>query len=410
MKTADRFLKYVTINTKSNPESETTPSTKNQFDLANVLVSEMNELGLKDVILTEQCYVYGQLPATPGFEKAPAIGFIAHMDTSPDYSGANVNPQIHPGYNGEDLPLGKSGLILNGKNFPHLRELVNRTLITTDGTTLLGADDKSGIAEIMTACEEIIGQKIPHGKISIAFTPDEEIGRGADHFELDKFGAGLAFTVDGGPEGIINYENFNACSASFEIHGVNVHPGSAKNIMVNAALVAFEINSMLPSGEIPAKTENYEGFYHLTEMHGTCENAVLHYIIRDHSKEIFASRKNTLSLIEKLINEKYGLGTVKLTMIDSYQNMADIFEGNMEQIEIAKQAIQQAGIEPVTLPIRGGTDGARLSFMGLPCPNLCTGGYAYHGPYEHITIEGLEACTKIIVEIVKQYAAKIADA
>ncbi|HNY19111.1 MAG TPA: peptidase T [Flexilinea sp.] len=406
MKTTDRFLEYVKINTASDPDSTNAPSTKIQFTLAESLKKEMNALGLTEVTLSDQCVLFGSLPATPGYEKVPAIGFIAHMDTSPDFSGEGVSPQIIPDYDGKNVPLGKSGKVLSVKNFPRLKKLKGCTLITTDGTTLLGADDKAGIAEIMTACEEIIEKKIPHGKIRIGFTPDEEVGRGTENFDIQAFGADYAYTLDGDEEGTINFENFNACAATFEIHGVNVHPGSAKNIMVNAALIACEINQMLPSGEIPSKTENYEGFYHLCDIAGDVEKATLKYIVRDHSKEIFHARKESLKLIEKLINEKYGKGTVKLTLKDQYENMAAVFRKNPEPLNIAKQAIKNVGLKPVTAPIRGGTDGARLSLLGLPCPNLCTGGFGFHGPYEHITKEGLEICTRIIIEIVKIAAEK----
>lgn len=406
MKALDRFLEYVKINTTFNPDSTDAPSTKIQFNLAELLEKEMKAIGLTDVTLSDQCVLFGSLPATPGFEKTAAIGFIAHMDTSPDFSGEGVNPQIIPNYDGKNVPLGKSGKVLSVKNFPRLKKLKGCTLITTDGTTLLGADDKAGIAEIMTACEEIIEKKIPHGKIRIGFTPDEEVGRGTENFDIQAFGADYAYTLDGDEEGTINFENFNACAATFEIHGVNVHPGSAKNIMVNAALIACEINGMLPSGEIPSKTENYEGFYHLCDIAGDVEKATLKYIVRDHSKEIFYARKESLKLIEKLINEKYGKGTVKLTLKDQYENMATVFQKNPEPLNIAKQAMKNIGLKPVTAPIRGGTDGARLSLLGLPCPNLCTGGYGFHGPYEHITKEGLEICTRIIVEIVKIAAEK----
>ncbi len=352
----------------------------------------------------DTCYVYGVIPPISGYEKIPAIGFIAHMDTSPDFSGQNVNPQFIPEYDGKDVRLSQSGRMLSVERFPHLTSLKGRTLITTDGTTLLGADDKAGIAEILTACERILTENIPHGKICIAFTPDEEIGKGADHFDIERFGADFAFTIDGGEEGEINFENFNACDAKFEINGVNVHPGSAKNVMVNASLVAFEINSMLPSGEIPGNTEDYEGFFHLCDMEGKVEKARLRYIVRDHSKEIFESKKETLRLIGKLINEKYGDGTVELDITDQYSNMAEVVKPHFHLIKTAQIAMKNVGLIPVTVPIRGGTDGARLSFMGLPCPNLCTGGYAYHGPFEHITAEGLENCTNLIVEIVNLYA------
>ncbi len=287
---------------------------------------------------------------------------------------------------------------------PHLTGLKSRTLITTDGTTLLGADDKAGIAEILTACERVLEKKGPHGKICVAFTPDEEIGRGADHFDFERFGAEFAYTLDGGEEGEINFENFNACEAVFEINGFNVHPGSAKNVMRNASLIAFGINAMLPSAETPQDTEDYEGFFHLCDMSGSVEKARLRYIVRDHSATLFEARKNTLRHIEKIINEKYGSGTVALTITGQYSNMAEIIQTHFHLIEKAKAAMAEIGLTPLIRPIRGGTDGSRLSFDGLPCPNLCTGGYAWHGPYEHITVEGLEKCTQLIEAIVRQYA------
>ncbi|MHC1770479.1 MAG: peptidase T [Flexilinea sp.] len=404
MKATERFLNYIKIHTASDPESKTSPSTSIQFDLANLLTNEMKTMGISDVIITDTCYVYGTIPAVTGFENSPAIGFIAHMDTSPDFSGENINPQIIKNYNGDDVSLQKGNRVLSVKNFPHLLSLKGRTLITTDGTTLMGADDKAGIAEILTACEKILTENIPHGKICIAFTPDEEIGKGTDHFDIKTFGADFAFTMDGGEEGEINYENFNACEARFSVNGVNVHPGSAKNIMVNASLVAFEINSMLPSGDIPRNTESFEGFYHLCDMEGSVEKAKLHYIVRDHSKELFGAKKSILRHIEKLMNEKYGDETVELKISDQYCNMSEVIKPYYHLIENAQIAMKKVNLNPITIPIRGGTDGARLSFLGLPCPNLCTGGYAYHGPFEHITAEGLENCSNLIVEIVNLYA------
>lgn len=404
MRAYERFLNYVKIHTTSDENSNTTPSTRRQFDLAEILAEEMKKLGVKDVRVDENCYVYGAIPATPGYEDKPAIGLIAHLDTAPDFCGEHVNPQIHRNYNGEDVTLGDSGKVLSVKTFPHLKELKGRTLITTDGTTLLGADDKAGIAEIMTVAEELLKGTMPHGKICIAFTPDEEVGSGADKMDIPAFGAQYAYTADGGCENEIVYENFNASEAVFKIRGFNIHPGEAKNKMINAALVGMEINSMLPNLETPAHTELYEGFFHLCEMEGTVENATLQYIIRDHSAASFEARENTLRHIEKIMNEKYGQGTVKLEIHEQYRNMIEKVAPCMQLVDYAKDAIRELGMEPNTDPIRGGTDGAQLSFRGLPCPNLGTGGYAFHGPYEHITAEGMDTAVHVMLGILKRFA------
>lgn len=404
MRAYERFLNYVKIHTTSDENSNTTPSTRRQFDLAEILAEEMKKLGVKDVRVDENCYVYGAIPATPGYEDKPAIGLIAHLDTAPDFCGEHVNPQIHRNYNGEDVTLGDSGKVLSVKTFPHLKELKGRTLITTDGTTLLGADDKAGIAEIMTVAEELLKGTMPHGKICIAFTPDEEVGSGADKLDIPAFGARYAYTADGGCENEIVYENFNASEAVFKIRGFNIHPGEARNKMINAALVGMEINSMLPNLETPAHTELYEGFFHLCEMEGTVENATLQYIIRDHSAASFEARENTLRHIEKIMNEKYGQGTVKLEIHEQYRNMIEKVAPCMQLVDYAKDAIRELGMEPNTDPIRGGTDGAQLSFRGLPCPNLGTGGYAFHGPYEHITAEGMDTAVHVMLGILKRFA------
>lgn len=403
VKAYKRLLKYVVVRTPSDENSETVPSSKCQFDLAHLLEAEMKELGLVDVYLDDQCYLYGKLPATEGLEDKPAIGFIAHMDTVSDFCDHDITPVITENYNGEDLALGTSGLILSTETFPHLKDLKGRTLITSDGTTVLGADDKAGIAEILTVIEQLQEQNIPHGPICVAFTPDEEIGTGASHFDVERFGADYGYTLDGGTEGEIQYENFNACKACFDIAGVSVHPGSSKDTMINASLVAMEINSLLPAMETPRGTEDYEGFYHLVSMSGDCSKAQLNYIVRDHDKNFFEARKRTLTLIEKNLNAKWGEGTVKLTLTDQYKNMAEIIAGCMHLIDNAKQACENAGIEALILPIRGGTDGCQLSFKGLPCPNLGTGGHAYHGPYEHITIEGMDKTVAMVTELVKLY-------
>ena len=403
MRAYERLLKYVKIYTTSEEESGTTPSAQREFDLGNLLTEELKEIGVENVRITEQCYVYGEIPATPGYERVSALGFIAHMDTAPDFTGEGVKPQIIGDYDGNDIQLGQSGRVLSCKAFPDLSALKGRTLITTDGTTLLGADDKAGVAEIMTMAEQIILEKIPHGKICIAFTPDEEIGEGADHFDVDGFGAKYAYTVDGGAENEIEYENFNAAGAEIEITGLSVHPGDSKDTMINAALVAMEFNQMLPSGETPRGTSGYEGFFHMTDMSGDVSEAKLSYIIRDHSAVHFEIRKEQMQHIADLLNEKYGQGTVKLTIKDQYRNMREKIEECMFLIDYAKQAVQEAGLQPKEVAIRGGTDGARLSFMGLPCPNLGTGGYAFHGPFEHITTEGMDYTVNILKGIIKAF-------
>lgn len=400
MRVDERFLKYISYWTTSEDEQETIPSTDRQFELARLLQKELQDLGLQRVTLTDHCYVYGLLPATPNMNGKKAVGFIAHMDTAPDYSGKDIKPQIITDYDGGDILLKGNKNTLCVKDFPTLKDLKGRTLITTDGTTLLGADDKAGVAEIMTAVDEIIKSGTSHGDIWIGFTPDEEVGRGADLFDLDYFKADFAYTLDGDYEGEVAYENFNAASAQFSIKGVNVHPGEAKNIMVNAALVAAEIISLLPADETPSHTEGREGFYHLTDMKGDVASAVLSYIVRDHDKTNFEARLSRLRDIERMINAKYTSDTVTLTIHNSYFNMLEIIEKNQYVVDIARKAIEKTGLTPLSRPVRGGTDGARLSFMGLPCPNLGTGGYGFHGPYEHVSVEGMETAVKIIKEIV----------
>ena len=401
MRVEERLLKYVSYWTTSDEECRQIPSSERQFELGKVLEQELRDLGLEKVTLTDHCYVYGLLPATKGYADRPAVGFISHMDTAPDFSGKDVKPQIIPGYDGNDVLLKGSGAYLKVSDFPTLKTLKGRTLITTDGTTLLGADDKAGVSEIMTAVEQIITEKIPHGDIWIGFTPDEEVGSGADLFDLDYFKARFAYTVDGDYEGEVAYENFNAASASFEINGVNVHPGEAKDIMINAALVGCEIASLLPENETPAHTEGREGFYHLTDFSGDIAHAKVNYIVRDHDKATFEKRLDTLRGIEQKMNEKYHTDTVKLNIQHSYSNMLEVIEKNEYVVAIAKKAIKNVGLEPVSRPVRGGTDGARLSFMGLPCPNLGTGGYGFHGPFEHISVEGMDTAVSVIKEIVK---------
>lgn len=400
MKVQDRFLKYVSFWTTSCDDRDVIPSTDRQFDLAHALEQEMKDMGLLQVVCDEHCYVYGMIPATPGYESEKAIGLIAHMDTAPDYSGENVHPTVIENYDGNDITLSATGAVIKVSDFPLLKERVGKTLIVTDGTTLLGADDKAGIAEILTAVERIQNSDIPHGTIWIGFTPDEEVGCGADAFNLDYFKADYAYTVDGDYEGEIAYENFNAASGKFQINGVNVHPGSAKDIMVNAASVACEIQSMLPEMETPEHTEDRQGFYHLTDMSGTVAHAQLDYIIRDHDKNLFEKRLAFLHSIEQKMNEKYGEGTVTLTISESYRNMVEVMKDHFFVVDRAKNAMKACGLEPLSRPVRGGTDGARLSFMGLPCPNLGTGGDAFHGPFEHICVEAMETVVEILLKIV----------
>ena len=404
MKAYERLLKYITVWTTSDENSTTVPTTKRQLDLGNLLVEEMKEMKLSDVSMDEYGYVYGYLPATEGMEDVTPLGLIAHLDTAPDFNGQNVKPQIIQDYNGEDVVLGTSGRVLAVKDFPRLKGYKGRTLITTDGTSLLGADDKAGIAEILTAAEDLMREKTPHGKICIAFTPDEEVGGGAQYLKIKEFGATYGYTLDGSHEGEIQFENFNAAGAEVTVHGVNVHPGSAKDIMKNAQTIAMEIHGLLPKDACPEKTEGYEGFYYLESFRGNTDHAVLGYILRDHDACKLESKKATLKLVEKLLNEKYGEGTVKLTITDQYKNMAEHVKPCMHLIDNAIAAMKSLNVTPVIEPIRGGTDGATLSYMGLPCPNLGTGGYAFHGEYEHITVEGMEIATNIIIEILKKYA------
>ena len=406
MKTYERLLSYVKILTPSNEDSTTSPSSHCQFDLARILVDELKNLGISDVSLDEPCYVYAHIPASEGLDSCKTLGFIAHMDTVSDFCDHPVTPVITENYDGGELPLGTSGRILSPEIFPHLSSLKGRTLITSDGTTILGADDKAGIAEIITALERILTEKIPHGPLAIAFTPDEEIGMGPAHFDVGKFGADYAYTLDGDTEGEIQYENFNACSAKVIFQGVNVHPGSSKNTMVNASLVAMEFNSMLPAADTPRNTEDYEGFFHLCSVKGDVSRAELHYIVRDHDSASFEARQNTLTHIAKILNEKWGEGTVALTLTQQYRNMKEIIDTCPWLISLAEEACRACSVTPLILPIRGGTDGARLSFMGLPCPNLGTGGHAYHGPYEHITAEGMDAAVEVTLQIVKLFAER----
>lgn len=404
MEVKERLLKYISIKTPCDENSDKVPTTSCQFNLAKILADELKDLGLTKVILDDKCFVYGILPATPGYETRKKLGFIAHMDTVQEFCEGEIHPVCTPDYNGEDLVLGDSGRILTTKDFPHLKALKGRTLITSDGNTILGVDDKAGIAEIMQLLEILQTEQIPHGQISVAFTPDEECGSGAAHFDFEAFDAEVAYTMDGDGEGEIQYQNFNACEAKFEINGKNVHPGSAKNVMINAVLIVADINNMLPRYEIPRYTEEYEGFYHLLSIHGDEGYAIAEYIIRDHDTDSFEARKNTLRHIEKTLNELWGAGTVALTLTDEYKNMECIIKEHMYLIDYARQACANANVPEDISPIRGGTDGCKLSFKGLPCPNLGTGGHGYHGPLEHVTIEGMEAAVRVIVELVKIFA------
>lgn len=404
MRAYERFLDYVKVYTTSVEDQEQIPSADREFDLANRLVDELKELGVEDARVDANCYVYGTIPATPGCEMAPAIGFIAHMDTAPDFSGENVRPQIIENYDGGEVVLGHSGRVLSPKQFSHLQTLKGRTLITTDGTTLLGADDKAGVSEIMTAVEQLLGSDAPHGKICIGFTPDEEIARGAKHFDVEGFGADYGYTLDGSAEGEIQYENFNASTAFITIHGVSVHTGTAKDVLVNSQTIGTEFHQMLPVSERPETTEGYEGFYHLVSFHGNVTETKMKYFIRDFDTDGFHARASKMQEIAGSLNEKYGAGTVEIEIVESYYNMREKIEPCMQLIEYAKKAAENADIVPDVAPIRGGTDGARLSFKGLPCPNLGTGGYAFHGVYEHITVEGMDKAVVMVKDIVGMFA------
>ena len=405
MKAYERFLKYASYPTMSDETSETCPSTKNQLVLANELVKELLALGLADARVDENGYVYASLPANCD-TGAPKIGFIAHMDTSPDASDENIKTQVVE-YTGGDILLNEEkGIYLKVSEYPYIEDYIGHHIITSDGTTLIGADDKAGIAEIMTALEKIIDSGITHGKISVGFTPDEEIGRGADLFDVSAFDADYAYTVDGGPIGELEYENFNAASAKITVSGVSIHPGGAKNRMKNASLIAYEFNSLLPPDEIPEKTEGYEGFHHLISVSSETELARLAYIIRDHDREKFEAKKQQFLTAADKINEKYGEGTLVCEIKDSYYNMKEKIEPSMYIVDRAKEAMLELGIKPVVVPIRGGTDGARLSFMGLPCPNLCTGGENFHSRFEFISVEAMEKISDIIVKIAEN-AAKL---
>lgn len=398
MKAYERFLEYVKINTGSDENTKTHPSFSGEFDLARKLKEELEKMGLV-AELDDKCYVIAHLDATKGYEDRPVLGFIAHMDTAPAFSGEGVKPVIHEDYDGGDITY-PCGRIMKVSDFPQLKKLKGETLITSDGTTLLGADDKAGVAEIMTALEMIINDNRPHGPIAVAFTPDEEIGEGADNFDIKRFGADYAYTVDGGDVNAFEYENFNAADANITVTGVSVHPGSAKNVMINAINVAHELHSMLPPKERPEHTEGYEGFYHLIHIEGSCDSAQMRYIIRDHDRDRFEEKKRYLEECAGKINEKYGQSTALITITDSYYNMIEKIRPHMYLVEAAKSAILAEGLDYEEVPIRGGTDGARLSYEGLPCPNLGTGGFNYHGPYECITVERMDTATRVIMNII----------
>ncbi len=406
MKTvSERMLEYVRFNTQSNDSTGRHPSTPGQLEFARHLAKELRELGVERVRVSEFAYVFGEIPPSAGCGEAPALGLVAHMDTSADAPGDNVRPQLVE-YRGGVIPLGDSGRTLDPAVFPELNRLTGHTLITTDGTTLLGADDKAGIAEILTAVERVVAGDLPHGKLCIGFTPDEEIGEGPLHFDVADFGADYAYTLDGGAAGEIEFQNFNAATATFELRGRSVHPGSAKDVMINAQKVAFELDSLLPQDEVPEKTERFQGFYHLVHTSGSVGNARLVYLLRDHDAASFEARKRRMREAAETLNAKYGAGTVVLTIKDQYRNMEEIIRQHPFLIEIAEDAVRSAGIEPVIVPIRGGTDGATLSFKGLPCPNLGTGGYNFHGECEFASVQEMESSVQVILNIIKAFAGK----
>ena len=404
MRAYERLLRYAVINSTSHEDLEGTPTGEGELELARLLATEMEALGMTDVFVDEHAYTYGFLPPTPGYELKKAIGFIAHLDTVDDCGGTDTHPQVIKNYDGNPIPLGTSGRILDPQAFPHLKECLGKTILTTDGTSVLGADDKAGIAEIMTLCERLINDGIPHGKICVCFTPDEEIGHGAALLDLEKFGADLAYTVDGSVPGEIEYETFNAAAARLTAHGISVHPGDARGKMINAMKVIMEANAMLPDQEVPERTQDREGFYHLTGARGSVSEASADYILRDHDAAKIAERKQKMQEIARALNEKYGDGTVTCVIKDQYRNMAEVMADYPEVIDAARKAIQASGLTPSSRPVRGGTDGAQLSFRGLPCPNLGTGGYAYHGFYEYAVAEEMDTCVEILLQLVREYA------
>jgi tripeptide aminopeptidase len=406
-KLTERFLRYVKINTQSDEKSDRCPSTPEQMEFAGQLAEELKQIGLSEVELDQNGYLMATLASNIDYE-VPAIGFIAHLDTTPEMTARNINPQIFENYFGKNIVLNaKKNIVLSSHDFPLLNNYIGQPIIVTDGTTLLGADDKAGIAEIITAMEFLINNpQVKHGKIRVAFNPDEEIGRGADKFDIKKFGVQFAYTVDGGPLGELEYENFNAASARISIQGLNVHPGTAKNRMKNSMHIALELESMLPQNEKPEYTDGYEGFYHLTEFNGTVDFTKVTYIIRDHDKQEFMKKKDLLIKIVDHLNIKYGTGTIKLAMIDQYYNMREKIEPVFHVVELAMKAMNQVGVTPQVIPIRGGTDGARLSFMGLPCPNIFSGGHNFHSRFEFIPVRSMEKAVQVIVKIAELNAIK----
>ena len=397
----DRFLRYVKFETRSDEKSETIPSTPTQLEFAKILAKELEEIGMENVYVNDACFVNATLPGNVD-KDVPVIGFIAHMDTA-DFNATNVNPKIVENYDGEDIVLNEAkDIVLSVEEFPNLKNYVGETVITTDGTTLLGADDKAGIVEIVEAMKYLIEHpEIKHGTVKVAFGPDEEIGRGADNFNVEEFGADFAYTMDGGPVGELEYESFNAAGAVFKIKGKSVHPGTAKGKLINASLIAAEIVNSFPADEVPEKTEGYEGFYFLDKINSNCEEAELSYILRDHDREKFEAKKKFAANVAKKINEKYGKELVSVEIKDQYYNMGEIIKDHMNVVEIAKKAMENLGIKPVIEPIRGGTDGSKISFMGLPTPNIFAGGENFHGKYEFVALESMILATDVIVEIVK---------
>lgn len=406
-KITDRFVKYITIDTQSDPNNSACPSTEKQWNLANVLIEELKEIGLEDVNLDDNCYIMATLPSNVDFE-VPTIGFIAHMDTSPDYSGTNVKPQFHPNYNGEDIILNKEeNIVLSPSYFEDLLLYKGQTLITTDGTTLLGADDKAGITEIVSAMEYLINHpEIKHGKIRIGFTPDEEIGSGAHLFDVEKFGAEWAYTMDGSQVGELEYENFNAAGGKVTINGKIVHPGYAKGKLINSMTIASEFINGLPSNEVPEQTEGYEGFFHLHTMNGEVEKTTLEYIIRDHDLKLFEERKVQFQKVADDLNKKLGSNLIEVEIKDQYFNMREKVEPVMHIVDIAEEAMKQLNIKPLIKAIRGGTDGSQLSYKGLPCPNIFAGGHNFHGRYEYVPVESLQLATDVVVKIAELTAEK----
>ena len=406
-KILEKFLRYISVDTASDPESSSQPSTSKQLDLSRMLHNELKEMGIKDATLDEYGYVMGTIPSNlPAGKKVPVIGFIAHVDSAPDAPGAGINPQIIKDYNGEDIVINKDkNMIMKVEEFPELLKYMGQTIITTDGNTLLAADDKAGIAEIMSAAEYIMGNRdFLHGEIKIGFTPDEEIGRGVDKFDVTRFGAEYAYTLDGGEIGELEYENFNAASAKVFIQGRNIHPGYAKDKMINAIILGTEFNALLPVEQRPEFTQHYEGFFHIIRFDGTVEEATIQYIIRDHDFEKFDFKKNLVEESVTYMNKKYGPGTFRLELKDQYFNMKKQVEPHYHIVEKAVTAMEMAGVKPHIKPIRGGTDGARLSFMGLPCPNIFAGGHNFHGRYEYIPLESMAKATEVILNIIKLYA------